>query len=219
MIFFGQFCLSACLSVAVKSLHFERMLAASLFLDVREPNFKTSHFFKLGASGIVFITAALVGLFCTINLTVNSSATDDLNTIGNIAVVTIAMLNSMLFLYTHFTEGALLGFLPSLSFRERSSTNQATLGLMPSVGIRELELAARAFIAAARMVKSNPNNDRSSTSALLQRMGSVVHIFAASDAITQHGVEIMESAAYPQSCRALSTSFALKRSHWLPLIE
>ncbi len=195
------------------------MLAASVFLDVREPNFQTSHFFKLGASGIIFITAALVGLFCAINLTLNSSTTDDLNEIGNCAVVTIVMLNSTFFLYNHFTEGALLGFSPSLSFRERSSKNQAALGLMPSVGIRQLELVARAFIAAARMAKSNPNNDRSSISAFLQRMGSVVHIFAASDAITQPGVEIMESTAYPQSCRGLCSYFALKRSRWLPFIE
>jgi hypothetical protein len=146
----------------------------------------------------------------------NAGATNAVSQIGSAAVALTALFGGVRFLYKYFSEGALIGFSPRHSFKERSPETLARIGQMPIISESHLKLVLRAFIAATHMAKTNIIHGNSSTMALKQRMGSVIHILAASAVINQRCVEIMESAAYPLKRWA---PFALWRSRWLPLVE
>jgi hypothetical protein len=205
-------CLCGSSAVAIKSLHFERMIAASVFLDVREPRLHETTFFKLSAAGIFVITASMAVLSGIINATFNKS--DAINEIGQIFVVLISLLCGVRLLYNHFTDSAKLGLFPRHVFEDRSPQTVAKLSQMPIISISQLQLVSRAFLAAARIAQTSIESSKSSTAALMMRMGSVTHVFAASASITQHSVDLMESAAYPGG----RYSFALWSSRRLPLL-
>jgi hypothetical protein len=220
--FFVQFCLVASLSLSIKRLHFERMLASSVFLDVRVPNFESTLFFKLGAGSIIILTAVLAGLASMIILDLHANPPiSGIDSIGTISVTVIALFGSGLFGYKYFSEAALSGFLPRHSFNERSAETLARIAQTPIISVMQLKLVARAFIAAARMAQSNAAVSKPSAAAFKRRLGSTLHIFAASPVITPGCVLSIESAAYApgSGCMWAGAPLALRRARWLPLVE
>jgi hypothetical protein len=211
-------CIRISTNVCVEVLIFEKMLASSVFVDCRLPNFTSSATYKLWISAFGFIVIYYFSLStAAISLSSSTTNTEIQYALRIIANNILALSGGVYFIYTMFVEGALLGRSSAFSLPERSPDTITKLSKMKVVAMPQLMLAAKASVCAVHIAQSGGHNSVTpgQMERLLRRLSSPVHLAALVSHLSEQNVDALEAAAFGHKRHLSSLRAMINPKKWL----
>jgi hypothetical protein len=215
-------CVRVSSGICVETLIFEKMLASSVFVDCRIPNFKRSAVYRYFVGSFSFF---VVHYFCltsaAISISANPIAIEIQYATRLIGNNVLALIGGVYFIYNLFCEGPLIGRSSNFAMRERSPDTLKRIASMRVVAIPQLMLAAKAFVCASELLRRSARNNASSKleAAARCRMHSIAHFYSLALSLSVADAEALESVAFGKnkwSIQALNAKLLALKSKMVP---
>jgi hypothetical protein len=215
-------CIRISTNICVEVLIFEKMLASSVFVDCRLPNFTSSATYKLWIAAFGFIviyyfslSTAAISLSASTTKQCSNTNTEIQFAVRIIANNILALAGCVYFIYTIFVEGALVGRSSAFSLPERSSDSITKLSKMKVVAMPQLMLAAKASVCAVRIAQRQNSVTPAQMERLLRRISSPVHLAALVSHLSEQNVDALEAAAFGHKRCLSSLRAMINPKKWL----
>lgn len=207
-------CARVSTNVCVEILIVEKMLAASIFVDCRVPEFKSTANYRYFAYFFGFI---VVWYFtcstAAISFTAHSTNVEVQYAFRIIFGNVLALAGGVYFIYSIFCEGPVLGRLSSFSMRDRSPETLKKLAGMKVVSMPQLMLAAQALVCAIEIAQRSVPLEHMAT--LRERLRSPAHLYSVMMQLDSRDVEQLKLAAFGPTGKIAAFASAVNPKRWL----
>jgi hypothetical protein len=207
-------CARVSTNVCVELLVFEKMLASSIFVDCRVPDFKRTANYRYFVYAFGFIVAwYFVCSTAAISVSAHATSIEVQYAFRIIAGNVLALAGGVYFIYSIFCEGPVLGRLSSFSMRDRSPETLRKLAAMKVAAMPQLMHAAKAMVCAAEIARRSGSSGH--CSALRERLRSPAHLYSVMLQVNSHSVQQLEHEAFGPAGKIAAFASAVNPKMWL----